>query len=93
MMTSNRPTGNLSIPSSSSAADGSVQAGGSLRLLYKELSSVADRELAPPATAEGESASNSFMSDSKAATAGSTAATNVMIVKTIRTAMAEMRRP
>ncbi|KAJ4150289.1 hypothetical protein LMH87_011046 [Akanthomyces muscarius] len=97
MMTSNRPRDTLSLPSSSSkasssSATGSVTAGDSLHLLYKELSSVVDREPAQPGNAEGETNDGSILCDPRATISGNTA-TNVMIVKTIRAAMAEIRRP
>ncbi len=66
MMTSNRPRDTLSLPSSSSkasssSATGSVTAGDSLHLLYKELSSVVDREPAQPGSAEGETNDGSIL--------------------------------
>ncbi|KAJ3474587.1 hypothetical protein NLG97_g9777 [Lecanicillium saksenae] len=96
-MTSNRPTGGLSIPSSSSSlssplASGTVKAGDSLNRLYKEMSSLPDREPPQPANAEGEPNSSSILSNPRATSSGNTA-TNVMIVQTIRSALAEMRRP
>lgn len=60
MMTSNRPSGSFSLPSSSSAPTTStVKAGDSLQLLYKELSSVPDRELQQPTNTEAEASGNS----------------------------------
>ncbi|KAJ2967226.1 hypothetical protein NQ176_g9765 [Zarea fungicola] len=94
MMAANRPSSSLSLPSSSSsssaAAVGPVKSSDSMAMLYKELSTVPDRELAQPTSTDG--GSSSMLSDPRIASTGNTT-TNVMIVKTIRAALSELRRP